>query len=296
MLREVFYGVVLTELDSINCLETLVKDNAEFRNDDFDHLWRAQAHRELWDSILCSDVLPEEMQWTRDLFLKPILDNPYEYKVLLYERFDPPSYVDRHTLKQLIERIQPVYEEKKRIEKEMHEQFDFSEAQSTQRDNQPRTFDPALEQRKEKNDRQWHYLRIAFLVKIAEKIHGLRVNLDDFAAILTSHPTSMTRYWMPFHFLREQWTTIQQTRDGHPPHHTYNMYRQQIETDPYSVLADFLLAEAPIEVDEYRRLQSHPWIQQEFGSNYEHFLHLYQRYYNQFQKEWKNSRRKSDRS
>jgi hypothetical protein len=122
-------------------------------------------------------------------------------------------------------------------------------------------------------------LRVAILIKVAEKIRKMNIDLDDFAIILARHPFTMDRYNSAEHSLYDamKWVSEGPPKDALLKR-VWLREKRECETNE-AMIASRLLTSAHFGVKEYRSLQSKPWVLKELNkiASLEDILRIYER-------------------
>jgi hypothetical protein len=126
-------------------------------------------------------------------------------------------------------------------------------------------------------------LHVAVLIKVAEKIKEMNIDLDDFAIILARHPFTIDRYNSAEYTLYD---AVKWVSEGPPKDALLNSVwlreRQECKTNE-AMIASRLLTNTHFGIEEYRSLRSKPWVVKELSkiANFDDVLRIYKRRLNQ---------------
>jgi hypothetical protein len=120
-------------------------------------------------------------------------------------------------------------------------------------------------------------LRTAILIKVAETIQALNTNLEDFAVILTRHPSTMNRYYTPEHVLYDAMEWAKQP----PNDETLNKLWQEAfkREGGFEGMVASQLADRKFTLQQYKELRTKPFVLRELSKygSFDRILSLYNR-------------------
>jgi hypothetical protein len=195
-------------------------------------------------------------EWFSDIPLKNIQQHIDEYEETVKKH-----KIRVHNTKSLVSEFRSTRERVHDYERRIFEKADEEE--------KPEPFSKEESELRSK----LNILRLALRVRIAQNMKQMKADLDDFAVILTRHAQS-TSNWTIEHELYTTWKAIKDTKEGKSPHSVYEIYRQEILKDPLWVLA-YIVATNHVATEELEKLKEKPWVQIEFGKEYDSFLKYY---------------------
>lgn len=183
--------------------------------------------------------------------LRQILRNVEDYK----ERLEKEGFhVDKHNLKGPQGLIERYFRASEKLETEKHSHKDVE---------------------------VWHQLRDAILVKAAENLNNMGgFDLDDFAIIITRHPSTMDRYYTAEHTLYDAMKWAFEEPKSEYPFLKRGWLREKKKLKTLeAVIANHLFGVAHHSVEEYRALRRKPWVIKELcvRADFDEILRIYEK-------------------
>ncbi len=130
--------------------------------------------------------------------------------------------------------------------------------------------------RSDKEDDEKSKLSLAILIKVAENLKKLNVDLDDFAIVLSHHPVTMPYFFTAEHVLYDamKWATEEPTDEWL---RTEWVQQKKMHENVEAVIAQYLIDRAYFSVEDYSQLRSRPWILKKLAKNadFEKILQIY---------------------
>lgn len=254
VIREVFFGYLNMGMGDNLDTEELVKQNRNLLSDmwksDFDRFYE----RNKWnaDKSILENILIDEV------FLEEIFQHVEGYKqdlkkeLLDVDKFSEEELIEKYT--QINKRIKKNHYGNKRTMKDQ----DFVSFVYTKQES--------------KMESMW---RTAVMVKVAEYIRALGTNLEDFAVVLTRHPSTMHRYYTPEHVLYDAMEWAKES----PKDETLKVLWQEAKKREggFDGMVASQLATTHFTVQQFKELSSKPWVMKELRQygNFDNIIRLY---------------------
>jgi hypothetical protein len=153
--------------------------------------------------------------------------------------------VDKYSVEELVEKFVKINERiEEKHEKEIREQHGFMFT-------------------KEESELESNF-RMAILTKVVEAIRALGTDLEDFAIILTRHPSTLNQYYTPEHILHEAMEWAKKPPDDKWGKDIWNEIHDEEGTFE-GMVAERLITFGHFSARIYARMRTLPWVRMELS-------------------------------
>jgi hypothetical protein len=257
VVREVFFSFMANSIGSHCATEELVKKYCKFIRNPMKSGFRKFFNRNKWipdkknmayesllDEIVLEEILPDVKGYKEHLKKEAFID------------------IDKYSEDELIEKFI-------RINQKIEENHERELVLAREKG------EGGFMLTNEESELEGNY-RMAILTKVAECIKAQKTDLEDFAIILTRHPSTMSRYYTPEHVLYNAMEWAKNPPEDEALKDLWlRTYKQEKSFE--GMVAEHLATMSRFSVRQYENLRSKPWVIKELSKygNFDVVIELY---------------------